>query len=65
MQVLEIYCWKKVILEIRYGYSSYKVDLGDYYCTCHLWELSDVDWVHAEAANIYIHLTPQDFSNPC
>ncbi|KAL4564998.1 hypothetical protein LXL04_029079 [Taraxacum kok-saghyz] len=52
------------VFETRSAHASYCVDLGSWYCTCRLWELSGVPCVHAIAAMYFDHQNPEDFINP-
>nr|KAJ0198923.1 hypothetical protein LSAT_V11C600306500 [Lactuca sativa] len=58
--------WKVIatggsVFETRYGYTAYKVDLEQHYCTCRLWEISGIPCVRGQAAINYTHMNPTDF----
>lgn len=70
MKLLFLICiyrnWKVIatggsVFETRYGYTAYKVDLEQHYCTCRLWEISGIPCVHGQAAINYTHMNPTDF----
>ncbi|KAL4583549.1 hypothetical protein LXL04_008127 [Taraxacum kok-saghyz] len=52
------------VFETRSAHACYRVDLGGWYCTCRLWELSGVPCVHAIAAMYFDQQNPEDFINP-
>nr|KAJ0189711.1 hypothetical protein LSAT_V11C800395300 [Lactuca sativa] len=35
------------VFEVRLGFESFQVDLGEKFCTCRLWEISGIPCVHA------------------
>lgn len=70
MKLLFLICiyrnWKVIatggsVFETRYGYTAYKVDLEQHYCTCRLWEISGIPCVRGQAAINYTHMNPTDF----
>ncbi|CAH1452793.1 unnamed protein product [Lactuca virosa] len=54
-----------LVFESRFNYESFKVYLEARTCTCRLWNLSGIPFVHANAAINYIHKTADGYINEC
>ncbi|CAI9294268.1 unnamed protein product [Lactuca saligna] len=47
------------VFEVRLGFESFQVDLGEQFCTCRLWEISGIPCIHACAAMNHTQQQPK------
>nr|KAJ0207769.1 hypothetical protein LSAT_V11C500254770 [Lactuca sativa] len=47
------------VFEVRLGFESFQVDLGQQFCTCRLWEISGIPCIHACAAMNHTQQQPE------
>ncbi|CAH1413266.1 unnamed protein product [Lactuca virosa] len=51
------------VFEVRLGFESFQVDLGEQLCTCRLWEISGIPCVHACATMNHTQQQPETLTS--